>query len=306
MSAGLHADMRLKIVTRDRAFGPDDDEPAFGLRLRDPGIGEGAPARLEFGEAAAIPAHRDRMLIDLEAVGLVDDRRHLQRRLAVQEPGAERCAIAEIVEQAAAPRGLAVPPRRRFLAPDLVFRHDDLVGAVKQRAAIAVVEMHLEDFADGALVDQTLGCDMRGIPAQRPVDRQPNARLLTAARIRSASFSDAAKGFSSKMSTPSAATASTQSACRAVAGQRSRGPASSPARNVRFRNRRARWGCESLHRVDHTRADVVADANDFRVRMLVRLAQQVAHVDVLEADADDAPFSHFRSPLRSRAAISKR
>ncbi len=39
----------------------------------------------------------------------------------------------------------------------------------------------------------------------------------------------------------------------------------------------------------------IADADDLRVWMLVRLAQQVAHVHVLEADADDAPFSHLSS-----------
>ena len=49
---------------------------------------------------------------------------------------------------------------------------------------------------------------------------------------------------------------------------------------------------EVSDRVGHSRRLRIANADDFRVRMLVRFAQQVAHVHMFEADADDALLSH--------------
>ena len=53
---------------------------------------------------------------------------------------------------------------------------------------------------------------------------------------------------------------------------------------------------EVLDSVRHARAVGIADADDFRVRMLVRLAQEVAHMGVLETDPDDALLSHILPP----------
>ena len=62
---------------------------------------------------------------------------------------------------------------------------------------------------------------------------------------------------------------------------------------------------EGLDRVGHSRAVGIANADDFRVRMLVRLAQEVAHVDVFETDADDALLSHVLPPcLPQRVAAA--
>src|SRR5271166_2271755 len=44
----------------------------------------------------------------------------------------------------------------------------------------------------------------------------------------------------------------------------------------------------------HPRLGVVAHPHDLGVRMLIRLAQKVTHVDVFEAQADDPPFPHLK------------
>ena len=54
---------------------------------------------------------------------------------------------------------------------------------------------------------------------------------------------------------------------------------------------------EILDGVGHPRAVRIANADDFRVRMLVRLAQEVAHVNVLKTDSDDPLLTHFPSRL---------
>src|SRR5208282_5040017 len=125
--------MRLVVVARNCAFRADDDEAAFGLRLHRPWIGESPPTRLELREAMGVAANGDRMLVDLEPLRLIDDRGHLDRRLAVHEPGPKSRAVAEIVEEAAAARGPSVPPRPRLLAAHVFVGHHDLVGAVIER-----------------------------------------------------------------------------------------------------------------------------------------------------------------------------
>ena len=300
MRARLQAHMRLEIVARNRALGPDDDETAFGLRLRDPGIGEGAPTRLQLRKPASIADNRDRMFVHLEALRPVDDRGHFQRRLAVHEPGPERCAIAEIVEQAAAASGLAVPPGLRLLAAHFLLRNDRLVGAMEQRAAVAVVEVHLQHFADHVIVDQSLGGDVRGIPAKRPVDGEPHPRLgdggedtigvgeRSGERLLEQDV-DAQRG----------------DRLDAIGVARRRG---AEDRQVRPRLPYAALDIvidsiggnrEVGDRVRHPGPVGIADACDFRVRVLVDLPQQVAHVNVFEADADDAPSPHFPPPLSS-------
>src|SRR5690606_10830547 len=148
----------------------DEDEAAFRLRLRRPGVGEGAPARLELGETAFVTADGDRMLVHLQPLRLVQDAGDLDGLLAIHEPRAERDAVTDIVEQAAAAGFLLVDPgmrlaRLHFLVADL-----DLVGEMIERTAVAVVEMHLDDVADDSLVDEALGGVVRAVPGERPVD----------------------------------------------------------------------------------------------------------------------------------------
>src|ERR1700733_14030454 len=130
VGATLHPDMRVVIITRNRALRTDDDKTAFGLRLGDPGIGEGAPAGFELRQAVGVAANGDGVLVDLQPLRLIDDRGYLDWRLALHEPGPDRCTVAEIVEQAAAAGGLAVPPRGRLLAPHILIRPDPPVGAM--------------------------------------------------------------------------------------------------------------------------------------------------------------------------------
>ena len=120
--------------------------------------------------------------------------------------------------------------------------------------------------------------------------------LAAAARIRSASASEAANGFSSRMSTPS--------------GRDSFGDVGMP------RGRRTEDGevgprllktaldvaidalpgnGEIGDRLGHARFVLVADGRRSRRREPVRLAQEVAHMRVLEADAGDPLLCHPRS-----------
>ena len=218
--AGLQGDEGVVVVAGDRCRRvPTSTKPHFGCGWMRPGVGERAPAGLELGEAAGVAADGDRMLVDLDAGGLVDDAGDLERRLAVHEPGAERGAVAEIVEQAAAAAGLLYHQEVGLLRLDLLGRDLDLVGEVEERAAVAVVEMDLDQLADGALVDQPLGGVVRRIPGERPVDGQPRPCPSIAAIIRRASAALAAKGFSTMTLMPCGAIASTVSACSAVAEQ---------------------------------------------------------------------------------------
>jgi hypothetical protein len=53
------------------------------------------------------------------------------------------------------------------------------------------------------------------------------------------------------------------------------------------------------YRVRHPRFVIVAHPDDLGVGMLVDLAQEVAHVRVFEAQADDPPFAHLKSSRKA-------
>ena len=59
---------------------------------------------------------------------------------------------------------------------------------------------------------------------------------------------------------------------------------------------------EISDRVGHPGGLRIADADDLRIGVLVRLTQQVAHVGVLETDAGDPRFSHVSLPCDAAAA----
>jgi hypothetical protein len=245
------------------------------------------------------------MLVDFEPLRLIDDRGHLDRRFAVHEPGPERCAVAEIVEQAAAAGGLAVPPRGRLLAPHLLVRHDDLVGAMIERTAVAVVKVNLDHVADNPLVDQPLGRHMRRIPAQRPIDGEPDPRLLDG---RKDAIGVGKRGgerlFEQDVDSE-----------RGDLLDQIRMPGGGRTEDGKIRTRLSHalrdvsinalpGNGEVGDGVRHPRLVVVAHPGDLGVRMLVGLAQKVAHVHMFEAQADDPPFAHLRSSRKARAACA--
>ena len=198
---------------------PTSTKPHFGCGCMRPGIGERAPARLELRQAARVAADGDRMLVDLDARRLVDDAGHLDRRLAVHEPGAERGAVAEIVEQAAAAAGLACTTTKSgFCALDLLGRDLDLVGEVVERAAVAVVEVDLDQspMAPSSISRLAVSCEGYQASGQLIASRSP-------ARVHRGDHPVgvgelAAKGFSTRTLSPCGAIVSTVSACAAVAG----------------------------------------------------------------------------------------
>src|SRR5271165_6306849 len=176
---------------------------------------------------------------------------------------------------------------------------------MEQRSSISVVEMHLDDVPDRAFVDHALGGDMWRIPAQRPVDRKPNAGLGDGGEDSIGVGERCREGLFEEN----------------VDAERSdRLDAIGMPRRGRAKNGEVRLGRphatfdvakhtlvrdgERPDRVGHSRGLRIANADDFRIRMLVRLAQEVAHVHMFETDADDAVLSHSflpRAPLLGKA-----
>jgi hypothetical protein len=85
----LGGDEVIVVVGGEGAFGSCDDEAASGLGLDGPGVGEGSPTGLEFGEAVGVSGDDDGVFIDFESVRLVDDGGDVDGALSVLEPGSE-------------------------------------------------------------------------------------------------------------------------------------------------------------------------------------------------------------------------
>src|SRR5215813_3100856 len=135
----LDANHRFEIITAERARASDYDEAAFRLRLMCPRVGERAPSRLVFREAAFVAGDGHAVFVDFQAGRLVNDGRDFDRRSPVVEPRSESHAVAQIIEQRSAPARPLVPPTLRLLAFDLLIGDLDLVREVIEGAAVAVV-----------------------------------------------------------------------------------------------------------------------------------------------------------------------
>ena len=246
-----------------------------------------------------IPANGDRMLVHLDSRGLVDDAGHFERGLALHEPSAERDAVAEIIQQAAAARGLLVPPGTRLLRLDLFGRNFYLVGEVKERAAIAVVIVHLDQVADCAFVKQPLGGVVRAIPGERPVDGEAIPRVLCRRQHPSRVRHGGREGlFDEDVEAVW---------CELLDIMRVLGGSGTDDGEIGLRSRQAgleigehpvlRNG-ERRDRSFHPRAVRMEDSGDFGVGMLGHLTQKVAHMHVVEIDSQDAVLRHHSNPRR--------
>ncbi len=176
VSAGLHADRRLVVVRTDRPLRAHDHKAALGLRLVRPRVGEGAPARLELGQALGVARQRDAVLVNFETGRFIDHRHHLDRFIATVIPCPQRHAVTEIVKQRAAALIATVEPALGFARGRRLRRHLDFVRHVIEGTAIAVVVMHLDHLTDHAFIDQPFAGDVRRIPGQGPVDDHLLAR----------------------------------------------------------------------------------------------------------------------------------
>ena len=295
------------VVAGDAAVAADQHEPAFRLRLLGPRVRQRAPARLEFRQPVAVAADGDRMLVDLDAGRLVDHARHLDRRLAAHVPGAQRGAVAEIVEQAAAAAGLAVPPRRRLLRFDRVARHFHLVGEMEQRTAIAAIVVDFDQLADRALVDQPLGGVVGWRPCRRPVDGQPPAALLH--RLdHPAGIGDAGgkRLFDHDVQPAWRDRLDRVGMCRCRrADDGEIGPCRCQA-GIEVDEDPLLGDAEIVDGALHPRAVRIEDAGNLGIRMLRHLAQQIAHMHVVEADAEHAVFRHPATPWVERTQSAER
>ena len=168
-----------------------------------------------------------------------------------------------------------------------------------ERPAIAVVEMHLAQLSDQALVDQALGGDMAFDPAERPVDRH----LLAGALHRRDHPPRVCGGGGEGLFHENVETVRRQALrIRGVVtggGAEDRhvvGAGFHTGIEIRkeFILRHAERACHGLH---FCKVRIV-EPGDLRLRVLMHEAQQVTHVHVVETDADDAEFRHVFLPQR--------
>ena len=140
------------------------------------------------------------------------------------------------------------------------------------------------------------------IPGERPVDRRGACRVACHRRDHAVGVGDeAAKGFSTRML--SAVRRDALDLVRVLGGRRAEDGEVGLrlgrhfSRSVKTRSS----GMPKLAIAAAMRGAVgIADADDLGVGMLGRFPQQVAHVQVIEADAEDAEFRH-RPPASLRA-----
>lgn len=237
------------------------------------------------------------MLVDLDAGRLIDDARHFDGLLAVEEPGAERHAIAQIVEKAAAARGALVPPGAGLGRLHLFRRYLHLVGKMIEGAPIAVIIMHLDDIADSAFIDEPLGGDMAGIPGKRPVDGEL-ALCLGHGRDHAVGFRYRSRerlldqhmdlvpgdtldmiGMLGRRRTDDGEIRLALLETLVEIGE------DTIARNVEIGDRRG-----------HALRCLVIDRGDFGIRMVEHFPQQIAHMHMVEIDSRHAPSGHVCSP----------
>ena len=300
----LHAQMRGVVVGADRPARAAKHEAALRLRLQNPRVGEGAPARLDLGQPVRVAADGDAVLIDPEPRRLVLHARHFQRLAPALEPRPERRPVARVIQQrTAAARRVVKPARRLFLRR----RHRlHLVRAMKKRPAISPVVMKLHDLADQPLVQQPLRGDVTGEPPDRPVDRQqlPRRALRRDHRIRVRER----RGERFLHHDIHAVLRHPLRPQRMLARRRAEDHEIRlrlfQTRPVVRENAFRRDG-KILHRRRHALRFFVADSHQFRIGMLACFPQQIPHVHVVEIDACDAKFFAHRD-ARDFARSAKR
>lgn len=296
--AGLDADGGFVVVARNGAVGAFEDETALGLGLVGPGIGEGAPAGFAFAEAEAVADDGDGVLVHLQPGGFVPDAGDFQRGPAAEVPGAEGGAVAHVVEQGAPALRLAVKPAGGFFGGAGFFF--DLVGAVVKRAAIAAVVVEFADFADEAFLDEAVGGLLAGIPDEGPVDGEELAVGLHGGDHGIGLGQRSGEGF-----LHDDVGAKWGDLGNPVAVIRSGGTEDDDV-GLRLLHAGAVVGedlgigeAEIPLGVHEACGLLIANAHDLGVRVLGGLAQQVAHVEVIEIDAGDAPFFAHRGCIEA-------
>jgi hypothetical protein len=237
------------------------------------------------------------MLVDLDPGGLIDRARHFDRHLAVQEPGPEGDTVAEVVERAAATSRLLVPPGVRLLRFDLFGRNLHLVGEVEERPAIAAAIMDLDHVADRPFLDQTLGRVVAWRPGARPIDGEPAAaaghRRHHPARVGDARGKRLLDQDMQAVRRDPFDGAGVIGGLRADDGQVGLRPCKA---GLKVREHPIGGNREITDRRRHASRIGIEDAGNLRIGMLRHLTQQVAHMHVIEADADNPVFRHKRLP----------
>ena len=295
LAARLHGHEVVVVVVADRALGAGDDEAAARLRLERPRIGEGAPARLELRQPVRVARDDDAVLVHLEAGRRIDGGGDFEGAASALVPGAECGAVAEVIEERAAAVSLLVEPGVGLFLRDLRGCFLVLVRAVKERAAIAAEMPDVRDFTDDTGLDEIVGLAVRAHPLQRPVDHErPLARhggdhgIGFLERRGEGFLNHDVRTVGSDFLHPLAV----------LRG----GGAEDDDIGLRGFEAGAVVGegafageAEFAHGFLHARGLLVGDADDLGVRMFVGVAEQVAHVEVVEVDAGDFPNLSFHA-----------
>src|SRR5205823_2463401 len=99
LTARLRGDKIVVIIAADSTVGAGDDKATLRLRLKGPWISECAPTRFELGQSLRVTRHDDAVLVHLEALWLIHGRGYFDGPPRALIPGAERRAVAEVIQQ---------------------------------------------------------------------------------------------------------------------------------------------------------------------------------------------------------------
>ncbi len=292
VGAGLDPEGFGVVVAGDRAFGAGEDEAALGLGLMGPGVGEGAPAGFGFAETEGVAEDGDGVFIDFEAVGDVPGAGDFQGGAAVEMPGTESGAVAHVVEEGATALRGAVEPTGGFFGRGGF--GVDFIGAVVERASIAAVVVEAGDFADEAFLDEAVGGLLAGDPDEGPVDDELFAGGSHGGDHGVGFGEGGGEGFfhedvdamGGDLLDPVAVSGGGGTEDDEVGlGLFEAGVGVGEDLGVAE--------AEVLLGAGHARGVLVTDGDDVGAGVIEDLAEQVAHVKVVEVDACDAPLFHW-------------
>ncbi len=169
-----------------------------------------------------------------------------------------------------------------------------------ERAAIAAVVVEFADFADESFLDEAVGGLLAGIPDERPVDGEELAVRLHGGDHGIGLGQRSGEGF---LHDDVGAKRGDLGDPVAVIGG---GGTEDDDVRLRLLHAGAVVGedlgvgeAEIALGVHEACGLLIADADDLGIRVLGGLAQQVAHVEVIEIDAGDAPFFAHRGCIEA-------
>jgi len=174
---------------------------------------------------------------------------------------------------------------------DLFGRHFDFIGKVKQRAAVSVVEMHLDEIPDDPLIDQPLGGNMGFDPRERPIDGHQFAGGFHRSHHAAGITCRSGKGFFDEQ------VDAVGGEPFGIAGVIRRGRTQDCQvricrihASIEFGENSVLGNREVGNGVGHLVRIRIENPDNLGVRMVLNHPQQIAHMHVVEADRSNTEF----------------